>query len=434
MKVIVIGAGAAGLMAAKELAVNGAEVMVLEARDRIGGRVQTFEHNGIVCEGGAEFIHGNLDVTIKALDEANIGYTEMDGEFWQVEEGQWSSGQQSFEHEDLLMEKLKALKDNISIARFLQQEFAGSQFSDLRASLLSYIEGYYAGHAERMSAMAFYVEWMNEDEQQYRVEGGYKKLMAALCRQIEANRGSLKLDTPVKLIQWSTNQVSVTDVSGAVYNADKCVITIPLGVWRAGEDEPGAIMFSPELPAKRAAALKAGFGSAIKVLLYFKEAFWKDEQLLLKLNRNISNASFVFSGQPVPTWWTQLPKQVAMLTGWLAGPKADAYKQAPDEAILEAALVSLQSIFQLPGDELQRLLEHSEVFNWPADPFTRGGYAYSTVDTSEARKVLMAPENETLYFAGDGFYDGPEMGTVESALHSGLDAARHLLSLHPNGE
>src|SRR6185312_1101027 len=120
--VIVIGAGAAGLMAAYELSKAGKQVMVLEARDRLGGRMYTL-NDDLHTELGAEFIHGDLPVTLQLLKEANIDTVPASGEMWHSRDGKFSKNAEQFEHWDLLMEKLNQLEKDISIGDFLQQEF-----------------------------------------------------------------------------------------------------------------------------------------------------------------------------------------------------------------------------------------------------------------------------------------------------------------------
>ncbi|MEJ7679505.1 MAG: FAD-dependent oxidoreductase [Segetibacter sp.] len=160
MDVIIVGAGAAGLMAAKELSGAGFKVCILEARNRIGGRIYTInDHNSAMpVEGGAEFIHGNLEVTLDLLKEAGIDKQEIKGEVWQVREGRWSQENDFFANAELVIKHLKASKEDISIAEFIKQFFAEDKYRDLRKSLISYVEGYYSGKTERMSAKAF---WKN---------------------------------------------------------------------------------------------------------------------------------------------------------------------------------------------------------------------------------------------------------------------------------
>ena len=136
---------------------------------------------------------------------------------------------------------------------------------------------------------------------------------------------------------------------------------------------------------------------------------------------------FIISDQVIPTYWTQNPEKSALLTGWLGGPEAAVLKDAADDHILALTIQSLGKIFDMQEADIRNLLSGAEVMNWTADPYSRGSYSYATVHTAEARKVLTAPINGAIYFAGEGLYDGPEMGTVEAALASGKKIAEIIL-------
>ncbi|HSU51149.1 MAG TPA: FAD-dependent oxidoreductase, partial [Segetibacter sp.] len=165
MSIIIIGAGAAGLMAARQLADAGLEVLVLEARDRLGGRIHSFEDaSRQAFEGGAEFIHGNLESTLQLLKEAGIEKQELSGEMWQVQNGKWVHETEFFKHVDEVIEKLKTIEDDISIETFLDKFFTGFQYEELRKSLTSYVEGYYSGEISKTSAKSFLKELLSEDE------------------------------------------------------------------------------------------------------------------------------------------------------------------------------------------------------------------------------------------------------------------------------
>jgi monoamine oxidase len=422
MKIIVIGGGAAGLMAAKHLSAAGHELLVLEARDRLGGRINTFRGPGeMMVEGGAEFIHGNLGVTLDLLKEAGITYTEVAGEFWEYFGGEWSQPENIFDHADLLEKKLKKLNENISIKEFLDLEFGGEEYGMMRLSVLSYVEGYYAADPARLSALQFYKEWHSEDEQQYRVDGGYGRMIECLAACIKSNGGDVQLSTVIRKINL-LNQPFVTDESGREFYADKIILAIPLGVWQS-DQEP--IVFEPALPAKYEAAKQLGFGGVIKMLLYFKEAFWKGK---VRIDEDVSDISFIISGETIPTYWTQLPADNNLLTAWVAGPDVKQYALVTDEVLVQEALTSLSKIFNISVAELQNNLEWSQVFNWQNDPFACGGYTYTTTEAHVAREVLAAPVENVLFFAGEALYEGVETGTVEAALTSGLRAAQQVIS------
>ncbi|MCW3106777.1 MAG: FAD-dependent oxidoreductase, partial [Segetibacter sp.] len=292
-----------------------------------------------------------------------------------------------------------------------------------------YVEGYYSGEVTKTSAKAFLEEWMTEDEQQYRPVGGYGNMIQYLSDCSKKAQAIIHLSTVVKEIRWSKGKVEVIDESGRSYTAHKVIITAPLGIWTAEENAKGAILYTPLLPRKTQAAKQMGFGSVIKVLLMFKDNFYENELIKKQRGIDLSTLHMAITDSPIPTWWTQFPDRSSLLTGWLSGPKAEQMKNEDDEAILLSGLNSLNGIFNIDTNYLKENLQWWKVFNWTKDPFTRGSYSYSTLHTAKARKVLMEPVEDTLFFAGEALYDGPEMGTVEAALTSGSEIASKILSV-----
>jgi monoamine oxidase len=422
MKIIIIGAGAAGLMAGKILAAAGHHIQILEARDRYGGRIHSFLHDDKTFEGGAEFIHGNLQVTLDLLREAGIGYTEVGGAMIGHFDGQWQQTREPFEHADEVEDRLSSLRENISIKAFLEREFSGDKYAGLRHSLLGYIEGYYAAEPSRMSAQQFYKEWNAEDEQQYRVDGGYGRMINYLAQQVIARGGSIETSVIAKLVQWEEGKATVTDSTGKIYDGDKLIVTIPLGVWQQ-QQAISSISFNPTIPNKIEAAQQLGFGHVIKILMLFSPAFWDE---LKGINAAVQDMGFIFSDQPIPTYWSQIPSTARLLTGWLAGPKSTDKKWEDDSVVLQETLASLAAILNKSVAEIESLLEWNQVFNWNKDPFTLGGYTYSTMESEVAKKKMVDPLADTIFFAGEALYDGTETGTVEAALASGLFAAKQI--------
>ena len=170
-----------------------------------------------------------------------------------------------------------------------------------------------------------------------------------------------------------------------------------------------------------------GVGAIIKVLLEFDEPFWTDKQTEALAGKSLENMSFLLSGEEIPTWWTQAPEPSPVITGWLGGPAAAAKKDVPNEDILRQSLQSLSNIFKRDIEELKAKLVASRIVNWTNDPFTRGSYAYDTVNASTFRNILEKPVNNTLFFAGEYLYEGAAMGTVEAALTSGEQVAKKII-------
>lgn len=420
--VIVIGAGAAGLMAAYTLSKAAKKVIVLEARNRTGGRIHTLKNESFFAhaELGAEFIHGNLPVTMKLLHEAGIEYISSDGEMWHYNEGKLSKSDWQMEDWDELMKALSDLKEDISIGDFLMEHFADDKYSQLRTSVTRFVSGYDTADPFKASAFALRAEWQGEDdEQQYRVVGGYGKLISFLEKQARADGARLFLGSIVKRIEWGDEGVKIILKNDAFYTADKLIVALPLGVLKADEHNQAAVTFKPPIADYHTAIGQIGFGSIVKLLLEFRDPFWeKDDK---------AHLGFVLSSEEIPTWWTQYPTHSNVITGWLGGLPAERKKALRDKELLNTGIRSLANIFNKKVEDLKNDLLTWKVVNWTVDPFTLGSYAYDTVDSHAARKVLSEPINNTIYFAGEYLYEGPAMGTVEAALSSGLEVAKKLL-------
>ncbi|WP_179412890.1 flavin monoamine oxidase family protein [Mucilaginibacter sp. E4BP6] len=429
--VLIIGAGAAGLMAAYRLSESGKKVIVLEARNRTGGRIHTISHESFFkhAELGAEFIHGNLPVTLNLLKEANIKYSAASGEMVRYDKGKFINHEGFIENWDLLLKKLNELEQDTDIANFLQTHFPGEEYIGLRDGVSKYVAGYDTADPNKASAFALRNEWNNEDDNaQHRLDDGYCSMITYLANKCKENGGSVYLNSAVTQIDWKQALVKVTIVTGEVYTAEKVIIALPLGVLQADRNEKGAIEFHPPIKEQSQAINNLGFGAIIKFLLEFKDAFWENNDTKKLAGKSLKDMAFLISDENIPTWWTQYPKHSTLLTGWLAGPRAKEKISNTNDELLQQALQSLSNLFKLSVDDLRAKLIASSIMNWTAEPFTRGSYSYDTVAAPEARKVLDGGVENTLFFAGEYLYEGPAMGTVEAALTSGQNVAKGILN------
>jgi monoamine oxidase len=292
----------------------------------------------------------------------------------------------------------------------------------------SFASGYDTADPARFSVFAMRRELQSEDDNhQYRVEGGYGVMISYLEDQIIKSGGSIHLSTIVKQLQWEQGKVTAMADDGREFIASGVIVALPLGVLQADKQQRGAITFMPPIPQKEQAIQQMGIGAVVKILLQFDEIFWQRQALKKGAAADVKDMSYLFSEQAIPTWWTQTPDAIPMLTGWIGGPAAMALKNASDDYILQLSLLSLSNIFDIPLADLKPKLKAHQIANWTAEDFTRGSYSYATIATDEARKIICDAEMDTLYFAGEALYDGPEMGTVEAALASGKEVAEILL-------
>ncbi|HUM48208.1 MAG TPA: NAD(P)/FAD-dependent oxidoreductase [Chitinophagales bacterium] len=431
-EIIIIGAGASGMMAARELVKAGYKVVILEGRNRIGGRIQTLVNNefSTPVEAGAEFIHGALPVTLQLLKEAGIGITSMKGATWQVRNGKLSAEETFFTDWHLLESTLHSLKEDMTIADFITLYFNEEKYAALSAAIRGFAEGYDAADTNRASTFALRDEWLNEEEStNYRVNGGYGKMIQFLEEECVKKGALIQLNAVAKEIQWDQNSVTVICNNGRQFTGTKIIITVPLGVLQQGSSGESALSFVPPLPEKSAAIANMGFGSVIKVLIEFTEPFWKSKQVTKHFGKNADDLGFLISDAAIPTWWTQHPQQHALLTGWLAGPSSQKWKDTSDAMILGEALDSLAAIFPFSKNELKEKIVASRVINWNGDPFALGAYAYATLATNHSIEILNDAAANTIFFAGEAFYAGPAMGTVEAALTSGANVSKRILEI-----
>ena len=177
---------------------------------------------------------------------------------------------------------------------------------------------------------------------------------------------------------------------------------------------------------KIAASADIGFGNAVKVLLRFTRKWW-----IHCGDRDLSKLSFRISGATVPVWWTQHPSDFPVLTGWFAGPKADAVARLTVRELVDMGVGSLAEIFNLPRDRITRDLITAQAINWGNDPFARGAYSYATPETRQAQTALRKINEGAVFFSGEALYAGRDMGTVEAALVNGKQIAQAILAARP---
>jgi monoamine oxidase len=421
--VAVIGAGAAGLMAARELARAGRQVTVIEARDRLGGRIWALPEAefGYQAEGGAEFVHGAAPVTRALLREAGVALVPRRGTRWSARSGALRRGEPRIPDADRFYAALTRIRDDMPVAEFLATHFAGPQYDELRRSVTRTVEGYDAADPQRFSTLALRDEWTARDDGEHgRVAGGYGALIDHLAADCRRHGAVIRLGAPVAAIEAAgaaaDGGVVVRGRDGAALVADAAVLAVPLPIL-------AEIALPPRARERAAAAADIGFGNVIKLLLRFRTAWWAD-----LVGRGLADMSFVLSNAPVPTWWSQFPAPCPVLTGWFAGPRAEGVAALTEADLVGLGLVSLAEIFDQPADRLRALLVSARAIDWGRDPYARGAYSYATPRTRTALAVLHRPAADAIFFTGEALYAGPDMGTVEAALASGLEIARTLLT------
>jgi monoamine oxidase len=416
MDTLIIGGGIAGLTTARHLTEAGLRVTLLEARDRLGGRIYTQNTAKFPVELGAEFVHGRSEEILGLAAEAAAPIVPVEGCFRRKINGEWAAAGYLVEKVDQLFANLPADEPDQSFQYYLDRSGTDEQVNQ---QALRYVEGFHAADPSLISARSLRRESRAEEaingDHQYRVASGYGSLVRAVADRIDRERCDIVTNTAVHEIIWRPGQV-IARTSTAEYQAPRAIVTIPLGVLKSK-----SVVFSPALPEKQNAMSFLEMGPVIRVSLCFHEKFWERDPQMAEL-------SFLFTDDPqFPTWWTSNPLPYPTLTGWAAGPHAGTHAGRSKEEIVQSAVQSLARIMGVAVPELQGHMTGSFTHDWQADPFSRGAYSYAAVGGMDAAEKLAAPVANTLYFAGEGTNGDGYNGTVHGAIASGMRAAKELL-------
>ena len=441
---IIIGAGAAGLAAARDLSRAGHDVIVLEARDRIGGRVYTHRdsESPVPIELGAEFVHGKSPALWQIASAANLKLHEVSGRHWYFDRGKISRSHNFWKEIERVMDQMKSLPADQSVQDFLKGLPDDEKTARAKAMVTRYVEGFQAAGIDRIGVRGLVA--FNEASDSiagdafFRLENGYDSLMQALRAEAESYGVRFHLNSIVKKIHWAGDEVAVVCEPVTEYSAAAIVITVPLSILQRDPSD-GGMAFVPDLPvSKQVAISRLVMGNVLKINLRFRERFWEIAKLW---DEKTEMASFKDAGffhypdAPLLTWWTQLPIRAPLLVGWAGGPRADRIRAASvnegmstgnDSAILDQAIQSLALIFNLSPTDIRAQLQASYIHDWRDDPFSLGAYSYLPVGGLEAQQLLSQSLDNKLFFAGEATSVG-HIGTVHGAIQSGQRAANDIL-------
>lgn len=419
--IVVIGAGMAGLAAARRLALAGHTVIVLEARDRIGGRVWTSaQWEDAPVDLGASWIHGTEGNPLTALAaEAGAETVETDGDsaVYYFPDGTRLTGTQE--------EDLFALQESMddALAEFSDESDVDASVRDvalaalagtpteldiaLRNFALGEYELEYAGSTADLSAW-FYDSDLAHAGPDVIFPQGYSQLITFLADGLDIRTGQV-----VTAVDW-TDAGAVVTTNGQSLAASHVIVTLPVGVLKSGD-----VVFTPGLPAAIQSAIDAvGVGVLDKWYLRFDEAFWPDTDWICTLSP---------SDEP-GEWneWVNLERAtgVPVLVGLIAADAALAMEERTDDEIIAEAMARLRTVYGEIPDPVG-----AQITRWSRDPFAQGSYSCWVLGTPETvRDDLAASINDRIFFAGEATH--PEYpSTVHGAYESGLRAADEVIAV-----
>ena len=415
-EVIVIGGGIAGLSATHSLSSNGLSVTLLEARNRLGGRILTLHEKDLPLDLGAEFIHGRHPDLWKLIGSATLAADAVPDRQLRVENDGSLQPHDFWGEISKVLGQIDINKPDESFATFIAHA-EGSP--DLKKQAIDFVEGFNAAHAGRISAHSVAVAEKTSEEmdgdRQFRLQNGYGSLVHWL-QTLAHNQGcTLRLACEVTTIKWKPGEVETTfSHEGKTESllANAAIVTLPLGVLQGG-----TVQFDPPLPSRQQRAISdLASGSVMKITMVFQERVWPE-----------ANFGFVHSlDDPIPTWWSDPRGNV--LTGWAGGPRAEQFESFDAGALEDCAVKTLARIFGESPKRIRGALEASYLHNWSKDPFARGAYSYVPLGAMSAPEYLAEPLERTLFFAGEATAQGCQVGTVHGALESGMRAARELIA------
>jgi monoamine oxidase len=414
--VIVIGAGMAGVTAARRLASTGLSVCVVEGRDRLGGRVQSIrDFCDRPVEGGAEFVHGVGAATWPEIGAAELAtrpcplvrhtlFNVGGGTRWLpwilLHPGAWPAFA-------ILRAISRFQPPDISAREFLERQGYRGRARVLAEMTLS---AHLPGGIDEIGLRGLVEDGVLflEKSLNHRISAGYDSLPAFVARHLDVRFGFA-----LEELAWNRDGVVLRSREGRELAARAAISTLPVGVLKSG-----AVRFLPDLPvSKRSALAQIEMGPVQKLLLRFGDRFWPGWAAVIGCGRG-----------PVTLYWPPFygsDERTPVLIAYATGPRAARLSALSEDEAADVVLGDLSRLF--PKADPRGALVARRRIDWGADPYSRGGYTFLRPGGAGARARLAAPDTPPLFWAGSATAWSPIAATVEAAYTSGHRAAGEVL-------
>jgi monoamine oxidase len=415
--VVIVGAGVAGLTTAHELNQAGvADVIILEAQDYVGGRIQTSAEYGDPVELGAEFVHGRRIATWKYIDFLNLPTVSVGGAPKLIDR----AGKEVTAKEQDQYEELNKLVEThgipgVSVAD-ITQAYRGTASQPIVDLVNDSIGDYEAGDADKLDSGAYsqMCELTKHNGANHVLPHGYRQLVDYL-----ASRQRIYTSAVVRSVDTTEPQyVEVMLDNGERFLAKHVVVTVSLGVLKSR-----MIQFRPALSAaKQRVIRRLGMGRAVKYLLQFKTGKLVEELFHMADGENESL-------QTVSCWW-QSASNHKILVGYAGGKRHDLVVGMDEQTLLQKVIRDLES---MAGRPIRDELVSHKLIRWDNNPFVRGAYSNHPVGVgNDERAVLARPVANRLFFAGEAVVTSGNYATVHGAIESGQHTALRIAKLVKN--
>ena len=415
LRVVVIGAGAAGLYAGWTLQDEGATVTILEASAVHGGRLRVLEgFADFPIELGAEEVHGERSILHTLLvadgarfvdaDDADVYF--VDGE----RRGEGVLEEDDFADAEAFVDALGDWEgDDVTIAARIADEGLAARTTFLTDAWIGNEFGAQNDLIGARSLAQGDAAW-TAGGANFALDG--TTLLGHLDSALAAILPAVKTGQVVTRVDHDADGVTVTCADGTTYTADAVIVAVPITILRDGD-----ITFSPALPDDKLAAIgKVPMGAGMKVVLSFARRFWD------------ANTGSIYGAAHVPEFWaTGLGRsdENLVLTAFVMGDKAEALSAMGDDAIA-TVLADLDTIYG--AGVASGAYVDGVILDWLKEPTIRGAYSYPGPGSHAARAIVAEAVGETVYFAGEATHTEGHFGTVHGALETGERAAEAVLT------